>query len=148
VRQVVVAFASGLLFSLGLGISGMTQPAKVVGFLDFLGRWDPSLAFVMVGAIAVFLPAHRVVQARGRALFGGELSIPKGARIDGPLVVGSAIFGVGWGLCGYCPGPAVTSVAGGVTAALVFVSAMIGGIVLHAALGSPGSSEGPSTPDG
>ncbi len=123
-------FASGLLFALGLGVGGMTQPAKVVGFLDIAGNWDPSLALVMVGAIGVYSLAYRNLRKRGRPIGGGELVLPTRTQIDRPLLAGSAMFGVGWGLSGYCPGPALTSVASGAWQPILFCLAMLSGMVL------------------
>jgi uncharacterized protein len=122
----LVPFAAGVLFALGLGVSGMTIPAKVVGFLDVLGRWDPSLAFVMAGALLVYLP---FVQWLRRAEPARPWS-PRGARIDAPVVVGAALFGAGWGLSGLCPGPAIVSLAGGEGGLVVFTAAMFGGLAL------------------
>jgi uncharacterized membrane protein YedE/YeeE len=143
---VLAALCAGVVFSLGLGLSGMTQPAKIIGFLDVGGRWDPSLLLVMAGAIAVYLPAWRLMKRRGVAVNGEPLAVPTKLGLDWRLLVGAAVFGIGWGLSGYCPGPAITSVAGGMTSALVFVASMIGGMVVHAALslsapdsGRPGS---------
>jgi uncharacterized protein len=116
----------------------MTQPNKVLSFLDFFGHWDPSLAFVMVGAIAVSALAFRVsARGRQRPLFGGRFHVPVAKeRIAPRLVAGSALFGVGWGLSGLCPGPAVSSLATGEIGPLVFVSAMIGGMALYRAAAS------------
>ena len=105
-----ILFAVGLVFGMGLYRSGMTQPSKVQGFLDISGRWDPSLAFVMAGAIAFGLLAFSVVKRRSRTLLGDELQLPPIGKIDKPLIVGSFIFGVGWGLAGVCPGPAFFNV--------------------------------------
>lgn len=127
-------FFSGLLFAIGLGVSGMTRPSKVIAFLDVAGRWDPSLAFVMIGAIGVYLPIHRFVAGRRATLSGQRLSLPTRTAIDARLLGGAAIFGVGWGISGFCPGPALVSAAGGVRAALIFVAAMVGGMILHRAL--------------
>lgn len=139
-KRELVALASGLLFALGLGISGMTQPAKVIGFLDFAGRWDASLAFVMVGAIAVNLVVFRsLVRGRRASLSGEVFRLPTKRDIDGRLVAGAAIFGIGWGLGGYCPGPGLTSLATMGVGPLVFVLAMAGGIFLHAAIFSRSS---------
>jgi uncharacterized protein len=124
------AFAAGLIFGAGLLLSGMTRPAKVIGFLAVGGGWDPSLAFVMVGAIAVYAIGFRMIARRGRAIGGGPLHLPWQRRVDGALFAGSAVFGVGWGLGGYCPGPALVSAAAGAAPALIFVAAMIAGIVL------------------
>jgi len=141
VKRELVALASGLLFALGLGISGMTQPAKVTGFLDFAGRWDASLAFVMVGAIAVNLTVFRVFVRRRQTSLSGEIfRLPTKRDIDGRLVAGAAIFGIGWGLGGYCPGPGLTSLATMGFGPLVFVLAMAAGIFLHAAIFNRSSS--------
>ena len=123
----LVAFVSGLLFAVGLGIAGMTQPSRVLGFLDVLGPWDPSLAFVMAGAIAVYMP----VVWWARRVLARRLHLPTRRRIDAPLVVGSAMFGVGWGLAGYCPGPALVSLATLTGPALAFGAAMLVGMRLH-----------------
>lgn len=130
----LVAFASGSLFALGLAISGMTQPGKVIGFLNVLGPWDASLAFVMAGAIAVYAPVARWMSRRDDALLGSPVRLPSSTSIDGRLVAGSALFGLGWGLAGYCPGPALTSAATGASSALVFVPAMLLGMALHGML--------------
>jgi uncharacterized membrane protein YedE/YeeE len=107
----VVAFLAGLVFAVGLALAGMTMPSKIVAFLDVTGAWDPSLALVMLSAIGVYLPVHRAVRRRGRpVLAGAVLSVPSETAIDGRLVGGAAIFGVGWGLSGLCPGPAIVSV--------------------------------------
>ena len=127
------AFAAGAIFGVGLLVSGMTRPAKVTGFLDvggLGGAWDPSLAFVMVGAIGVFAIAYRLIARRGRALGGGPLCLPTQHHVDRALVGGAAVFGIGWGLAGYCPGPAIVSAAAGAAPALVFVAAMIVGMLL------------------
>lgn len=122
---------AGALFALGLAISGMTQPAKVIGFLDFFGAWDPSLAFVMGGAVGVYLLAHRglVTQLR-KPFFAERFSIPSRRDIDRRLVVGAAIFGVGWGLSGFCPGPALVSLGAGVPATFWFVPGVVIGMSL------------------
>src|SRR5690606_23616134 len=99
-------FLSGLLFSLGLIISGMTRPQKIIGFLDFLGNWDPSLSLVMVGAIAVHFPAYLWVKGRSQPLWSGSFAVPSRRDVDLRLAAGAALFGIGWGLAGYCPGPA------------------------------------------
>jgi uncharacterized membrane protein YedE/YeeE len=127
--QAIVAFATGLVFGLGLIIAGMTDPAKVQGFLDLAGAWDPSLAFVMAGAIAVGLLAFRVAGRRQRALLGAPMRLPAARDIDRRLVLGSLTFGVGWGLAGYCPGPALASLTQGAKP-LLFVCAMLAGMLL------------------
>ncbi len=123
VSRVLVAFASGLLFGIGLLVSGMTRPAKVIAFLDPLGAWDPSLAFVMAGAVGVYAVAAR---PRARAPLAAPLfSAPPAPRVDRLLLVGAALFGVGWGLSGYCPGPSLVSVGSGGAGVLVFVGSML-----------------------
>lgn len=126
------AFAAGLLFGLGLIVSGMSDPGKVIGFLDLAGNWDPSLAFVMAGAIAVGFLAFRFAGRRGRSLLGGALHLPTRRDIDRRLVMGSVVFGVGWGLVGFCPGPALVALGAGVDEAAAFVVAMLAGMVIHA----------------
>lgn len=127
------AFVVGLIFALGLGLSGMTQPAKVVGFLDFTGRWDPSLAFVMLGAIGVHFVLFRLVLKRKSPLFAGGFQVPGSVHLDQRLIVGSAIFGIGWGLAGYCPGPAIVSSGSGSGRAILFTAAMLTGMLLFKA---------------
>ncbi len=126
-RRNVVAALSGFVFAIGLGLSGMTQPNKVVGFLDFGGDWDPSLALVMAGGIGVLLLAQWAARRMARPLFADSFPVLKRNEIDRRLVAGAAIFGVGWGLGGFCPGPALTSCGIGTRAALVFVPAMFAG---------------------
>ena len=130
----LAAFVAGLLFAAGLGVGGMTQPAKVVGFLDVAGDWDPSLAFVMLGAIALHAAMVRRILRRPAPLFAPRFALPTRQEVDARLVIGAALFGVGWGLVGYCPGPAVTALGGGVPAAVVFVPAMVAGTWVHRAL--------------
>jgi uncharacterized protein len=128
----LLSFISGVVFALGLGISGMTRPVKVIGFLDFAGHWDPSLAFVMIGAIAVYFVAYRWMQRRSAPLLTGKFSVPQRTDVDRNLVVGAAVFGAGWGLGGFCPGPALTSLASGTMPVMVFVAAMAAGMYLVA----------------
>jgi uncharacterized membrane protein YedE/YeeE len=128
------ALGAGALFGVGLAISGMTKPSKVVGFLDLFGAWDASLAFVMIGAIAVHLLAHRGLARRRSPLFDTRFHLPTRKDIDKRLVLGAAIFGVGWALAGFCPGPGLVSAAGGASAALVFVAAMTAGMRIEHAL--------------
>jgi uncharacterized membrane protein YedE/YeeE len=130
----LTAFIAGLLFGSGLILSGMTNPAKVLAFLDVAGQWDPSLMFVMVGAILVAAIAFRVGGARARTVFGGTIHMPGAARIDGRLVLGSVVFGAGWGLVGYCPGPALTSLGVGGWPTLLFVASMIAGMTVFEAV--------------
>lgn len=125
------AFAAGLVLGLGLILSGMTDPGKVIGFLDLAGNWDPSLAFVMVGAILVSLFAFRTAKKRTKAFFGGAMQIPQSRDIDNRLVGGSLVFGIGWGLAGFCPGPALVSLGAGQEKAMVFVAAMLGGMLIY-----------------
>lgn len=129
----VASLVAGALFGAGLIISGMTDPARVVGFLDLAGRWDPSLAFVMVGAIVVHFTLFRVIKGRKAPLFEERFHLPTRRDIDLRLVVGAALFGVGWGMGGFCPGPALVSAAAGVFPALVFVAAMTAGMFLERA---------------
>jgi hypothetical protein len=131
VRPHVASFASGALFGAGLLVSGMTKPAKVQGFLDLFGRWDASLVFVMLGAISVHFVAHRLIVRRGGPLFGDTFHLPTRKDVDRRLVVGAALFGVGWGLAGYCPGPALVSAGGGAVPVLVFVGAMTLGMLVE-----------------
>jgi uncharacterized membrane protein YedE/YeeE len=131
VKPALTALAAGALFALGLGISGMTQPAKVLGFLDVTGRWDPTLAFVMIGALAVHFVLYRLIRKRSAPLFDSRFDVPTRRDVDLRLVVGAALFGVGWGLSGQCPGPALTNLATGAWTALVFVAAMALGMILH-----------------
>lgn len=127
----VFAFIAGLVFGLGLLLSGMTNPAKVLGFLDLAGAWDPSLAFVMAGAILIGTLGFGLAAKRRRTLLGDAMQLPTARRIDRRLVLGSVVFGVGWGLAGYCPGPALTSLLQGGIKPLVFVLAMIAGMMLY-----------------
>lgn len=127
----VTALIAGLVFGLGLLMSGMANPAKVLNFLDLAGAWDPSLAFVMGGAIAVGLPAFTLAKRRRNALLTGEpMNLPTATRIDWRLMGGSLMFGIGWGLAGFCPGPAIVALGMGLDQALIFVLAMLGGMVV------------------
>lgn len=130
-KQGLVALWVGVLFGLGLVISGMTQPLKVIAFLDIFGDWDPSLAFVMIGAIAVHFLAYRIKKHRTSPFLSTQFLVPENKSIDKSLLVGSAIFGIGWGLGGYCPGPAITSLASLKTEALYFVLAMAFGMLVQ-----------------
>jgi len=122
-------FLVGLLFGLGLILSGMTDPGKVTGFLDLFGLWDPSLALVMGGAIAVGFFAFALAKKRTTNFFGGMMRLPSHNQLDKPLIIGSLLFGAGWGLAGFCPGPALVSMASGQPKALIFVVAMLIGMV-------------------
>jgi len=121
-------YAIGVLFGWGLIISGMSNPQKILGFLDLAGNWDPSLAFVMLGAVLVGLGGFYVVSKRSQAFFGGALHIPARRDITKPLIIGSLIFGTGWGIAGFCPGPALLVIGTGHFKALVFVVAMFAGM--------------------
>lgn len=128
-------FLVGLLFGLGLILSGMTNPSKVIGFLDIFGLWDPSLALVMGGAIAVGFFAFALAKKRTINFLGGALQLPTSSQIDKPLVIGAVLFGAGWGLAGFCPGPALVSLASGQIKAAVFVLFMLVGMQLFEMLG-------------
>ena len=127
----LIALASGLLFGLGLLAGGMTNPAKVKAFLDVAGAWDPSLAFVMGGAIAVGLVAFRLARRRATAWSGAAMALPTSTAIDAKLITGGVLFGVGWGVAGLCPGPALVALTSGSSAALLFGGAMLAGMLLH-----------------
>jgi len=127
----MIALASllaGLVFGLGLIVSGMANPAKVLGFLDLAGAWDPSLAFVMAGAIAVAMVGFLAARRRTLSILGVQMRVPSARRIDRRLVLGSLLFGVGWGVAGFCPGPGLVALGMGEPKALVFVAAMLAGM--------------------
>lgn len=124
------AWLAGLIIGIGLLISGMTNPAKVIGFLDLAGHWDPSLAFVMAGAIAVAAVGFKFARTRTRSLLGLPMNLPTARHIDRRLVVGSLLFGIGWGLAGVCPGPALVLLGSGIGKGAVFVIAMLVGMGL------------------
>lgn len=130
----ITEFFVGLLFGVGLLVSGMTDPAKVQGFLDLAGAWDPSLAFVMGGAILVGVVAFTVAKRRTTTFLGGALHLPTSRDIDRRLVVGSLMFGAGWGLAGFCPGPGLVAMGAGEPKAAIFVAAMVGGMLLFEVL--------------
>lgn len=127
----LASFLCGLLFGLGLLISGMTQPDKVLGFLDVLGRWDPTMGFVMAGALAVTATGFALLRRRTRPLLAAQLQWPTRTDIDRPLVLGAILFGAGWGLAGLCPGPALANLATLSPRVLVFVAAMALGMLLQ-----------------
>ncbi|PXX91913.1 hypothetical protein DIT71_08705 [Marinobacter vulgaris] len=126
----LASFGAGLLFGLGLLISGMANPEKVLGFLDIAGQWDPSLAFVMGGAILVGLFAFTLAKKRTLSFLGFDMRLPAADRLDKRLIIGSVLFGAGWGLAGFCPGPGLVALGAGETGALVFVAAMVAGMGL------------------
>lgn len=136
------ALVSGLLFGLGMALSGMIQPQKVIGFLDVTGTWDPSLAFVMGGALLIFMPCYFfVIKPRQQSLGGCDYSLPNKQKIDSKLISGSALFGLGWGIAGVCPGPAVASLALGNFTIVVFFFAMIVGSLLAKAIFGKGNDQ-------
>jgi uncharacterized membrane protein YedE/YeeE len=124
----VFAFVAGLVFGLGLVVAGMANPAKILAFLDIAGKWDPSLALVMVGAIAVGLAAFSLARRRTMSALGLPMQLPRATPLDARLVAGSIVFGIGWGLAGFCPGPAIVALGAGYTKAAVFVAAMLLGM--------------------
>lgn len=125
---IFTSLLAGLVFGIGLIVSGMANPAKVLGFLDLAGRWDPSLALVMAGAISVGLIAFTVASRRTRSFLGAELKLPSARHIDRRLVGGGLLFGIGWGVAGFCPGPAVVALGMGEAKAVIFVMAMLVGM--------------------
>lgn len=126
----LLALISGLIFGIGLIVSGMTDPGKVLGFLDLAGAWDPSLILVMGGAIALGLAGFAVAKRRSRSLLGLPMQLPTATKIDRRLVAGSLTFGVGWGLAGICPGPAVVLVGEGASQGVLFTAAMLAGMAI------------------
>ncbi|MDZ7928276.1 MAG: YeeE/YedE family protein [Agrobacterium sp.] len=132
IARFVVALAAGALFGFGLSLSGMIDPARVSGFLNLAsGDWDPSLIFVLGGAVLVAVPGVLLRRVLARPILGTEFHLPAKTRIDAPLLVGSAIFGAGWGLAGFCPGPAISALALGLSPVILFVCAMIAGMLVH-----------------
>ncbi|MEK9673400.1 MAG: DUF6691 family protein [Rhodospirillaceae bacterium] len=132
--KIVTALAAGLLFGLGLAVSRMIDPAKVLGFLDVAGDWDPSLALVMGGALAVTIPAYRLARGAAGPWLEGAFHLPTAKGIDARLIAGAVIFGIGWGLVGLCPGPAIAGIGLGNWESLVFAAAMGGGFIAVGAL--------------
>lgn len=137
----LAAFGCGVLFAIGLGLGEMTNPEKVLAFLDVAGNWDPTLGFVMVGALAVGIPLFPRILRRRRPLLADSFDLPRRRDIDVRLLAGAALFGSGWGLYGYCPGPAIVALAAGSPATLVFVGTMALGLSLTRAAGSSGGVE-------
>ena len=127
---IFTSLLAGLVFGLGLIVSGMANPAKVLGFLDLTGAWDPSLALVMAGAIGISFFAFLFAKKRSRSLMGADMKLPTGRSIDRRLVIGSTLFGIGWGVAGFCPGPSLVALGLGEVKALIFVAAMLAGMVL------------------
>jgi uncharacterized protein len=127
----LIALLAGLIFGLGLIVGGMTNPAKVLAFLDITGDWDPSLAFVMIGAIAIGFVAFREARQRTWSVLGLSVDLPETTRIDRPLIIGAVLFGTGWGLAGFCPGPAVATLLVGGSAVWIFVASMLAGMALY-----------------
>ncbi len=130
-RQALAALAGGLLFGLGLTVSQMVNPAKVLGFLDLAGNWDPSLAIVLAGAVVTAALGFRLVQRADRPLLAPAFRLPSATRIDRPLLLGAALFGLGWGLVGFCPGPALAALGLDGLPVAAFILAMLAGMLLH-----------------
>lgn len=139
-NRVLIAFLCGLLFGAGLIVSQMTNPAKILDFLDITGRWDPSLALVMVGAVSVFSIAYRLALRRHAPLFGARFLTPEKTRLDRPLIIGSLLFGIGWGVAGFCPGPALVSSGFGDPRVWAFVVSMLGGMAAFRTTRRPAAS--------
>ena len=129
--KIMVNLFAGALFGSGLTVSGMVDPAKIIGFLDFAGDWDPTLAFVMGGALMVTLPAFHLILRRPRPILADNFDLPTKKDVDSRLLAGSAIFGIGWGLAGFCPGPAVTAMPSGLAPVFAFVAAMVAGMAVY-----------------
>lgn len=132
--QIIIAFVAGLLFGIGLIVAGMTDPSKVQGFLDLAGNWNPSLAWVIGGAVLVAMFAFQVAARRRTALLGSAMQLPTATAIDRRLLLGALAFGIGWGLAGYCPGPALASLATGSAKPWIFSAAMLAGMAIFSLL--------------
>ncbi|MER2269160.1 YeeE/YedE family protein [Methylobacterium oxalidis] len=132
--RILAALGAGLTFGFGLSLSGMLNPARVRGFLDVTGAWDPSLAFVLAGAVTVSSLGYAASRRLRAPAFAPAFAIPTGRRIDPPLIVGAVLFGIGWGLSGFCPGPAIAALSTGALPVLVFVGAMLAGMAAHGLL--------------
>lgn len=143
--NIFFSWLAGLIFGIGLMIAGMTNPAKVIGFLDVAGLWDPSLAFVMVGGILIVSMGFWVAKKRTQSFLGLQLRFPTGKKIDRPLIAGGVIFGIGWGIAGICPGPALVLVGGGVLKGVVFVIAMVLGMAFFEIFNRQGSKPSSAT---
>ncbi|MFN3017594.1 DUF6691 family protein [Vibrio coralliilyticus] len=134
----ISALVSGLLFGIGMALSGMTNPENVIGFLDVTGTWNPSLVLVLGGALLIFAPAyHFLIKPQAKALSGDVLSLPTKVQLDSKLIYGAALFGVGWGLAGICPGPAITSLAFGNLDIAIFIASMVSGSLLAKYVAAP-----------
>lgn len=144
VLRILAALACGLVFGLGLSLSGMLDPVRVRGFLDVGGAWDPSLMLVLGGALTVSAIGYLIVSRLPRPAFDTGFDVPTNRRIDVPLLAGSALFGIGWGLAGFCPGPAVAALSTGAVPVAVFVAAMLAGMALHALVSAPRTKPVPS----
>ena len=128
--RILAGLFAGVIFGMGLSISGLINPARVIGFLDVAGEWDPSLAFVMLGAVSVTALGYRTVLRRSRPLFEAGFTVPKRADIDPQMTIGAGLFGVGWGLSGICPGPALSGLGFGASQSIAFVAAMLLGMIV------------------
>src|SRR5215204_2327681 len=129
--RMLINLLGGTLFGLGLSVSEMVNPQKVIGFLNFAGNWDPTLAFVFGGALLVAIPAFRLILKRQHPVLADEFELPTKKEVDGRLLGGAALFGIGWGLSGFCPGPAVTALASGLLPVFAFVAAMVVGMAAY-----------------
>ena len=129
--EVFVSFVVGFIFSVGLALAGMLQPQKIISFLDVTGQWDPSLLFVMVGAILVHAPLYKLIRKRKTPLLSQKWLVPEKKEITPQLIIGSVLFGIGWGLAGYCPGPALVSVGAFQLKAIIFFVSMLLGMVFY-----------------
>ena len=134
--RLISALLIGLLFGLGIAVSGMINPAKVLNFFDLAGTWDPSLAFVMAGALAVAIPGYRFVLARPAPSFEPRFQLPDAKAIDRRLILGSLTFGIGWGIAGFCPGGALPAIGSGNPSVFLFLAALIGGLLIARVLQS------------
>lgn len=135
--MIIISFLAGLIFGIGLIISGMADPAKVLAFLDITGLWNPSLIFVMAGAIGVGFFAFLWAKSRNTTLLGAEMKLPSATRIDRRLIIGAVMFGIGWGIAGFCPGPALVGLGMVLPKALIFVVAMLAGMALYELIDRP-----------
>jgi len=133
-NKILSALLAGSIFGVGLSLSGMVDPNKIINFLDITGHWDPSLLFVLGGAVMVTVISYRFVFAQGRPVFDDDFQLPKAFKIDAKLLLGSSLFGIGWGLIGYCPGPAVASLGFGFEEPLIVVISLLAGMLLHKVL--------------